>query len=63
VTGLRSRLRRLEQRQRPQAQPSVKVYWHDALRSCQEHPGCNVEIATGEHLRGVFRLAFEAPRP
>ena len=35
-----------------------RLFWHDELVPCNEHLGCDIEIATGEHHAGVIHLTF-----
>ena len=59
MTAVASRLRRLEEQSRAVPSPTVRVFWPEQLRSCDEHPGCDIEIETGAHHQGVLHLSFE----
>jgi hypothetical protein len=59
VRTLARRLTLLEARDRPAAAvPAVRLFWHDELLPCPEHPRCGVEPATGLHHRDAVWLRF-----
>jgi hypothetical protein len=56
-----SRLRRLEQQSHVAGSQTVRLFWPAQLMPCSEHPGCDIEVQTGAHHRGVIHLSFEGP--
>ena len=57
---LKQRLNVVQRRlnDRPAVAGGTKVYWANELIRCPEHEDCSVELATGEHVGTVIRLAW-----
>jgi hypothetical protein len=62
MTLAKSRLRHLERTAvlTSQASSGVSVFFPHELAPCKEHQDCSLELASGEHHRGVIRLTFDA---
>lgn len=60
MAGLERRVRALEKRERElnSGRQEIRMFLWGELEDCQQHSGCMVERATGEHHGNVIRLTF-----
>jgi len=41
------------------ASVTPRMFWHDELVACTEHPNCDIELADGSHHPNVVHLSWD----